>query len=96
MDINPQKYKLLLDKYDELRRLDLRSIIDRAFDWNTLFLKVQILEGEKRKLEKENEVLKEEIDFRKKQAEQSIKEKLEIFISENLKHFNSEFPPIKE
>ena len=95
MDINPQKYKLLLDKYDKLRRCDLRSIIDQAFDWNTLFLRVQILESENRKLEKENEMLKEEIDIRKKQAEQSIKEQLENFISENLKCFNSEFPPIK-
>lgn len=96
MDINPQKYKILLDKYDKLRRCDLSSIIDRALDWNTLFLRVQILESEKRTLEKENKMLKEEIDIRKKRAEQTIKEQLENFISENLKHFNLEFPPIKE
>lgn len=95
MDINPQKYKILLDKYDKLRRCDLRSIIDRAFDWNTLFLRVQILESEKRTLEKENKMLKEEIDIRKKRAEQTIKEQLEEFISENLKYFNSEFPKIE-
>lgn len=80
------------EKYGELRRYDLKLFINRAYDWNELFLRVIKLEDAKYKLEQENKMLKESIEYYKKQAEQTIEEKLELYVSDNLSEFNKKFP----
>lgn len=96
IDREKVKYNELIDKYDELRRYNLNLFINRAYDWNALFLRVIGLDKEKRQLEQENEMLKKNVEYYKKQAEQTIEEQLECFISDNLSDFNKQFPTIRE